>query len=61
MFLKKIFKLIWVSALIALSISVINFVTTGSLNSWPDEIEAYLTNFVFSICITAVNFGFLTF
>ncbi|QJP35616.1 histidine kinase [Nonlabens sp. Ci31] len=58
MFLKKIFKLIWVSALIALSISVINFVTTGSLNSWPDEIEAYLTNFVFSICITAVNFGF---
>lgn len=61
MFLKKIFKLIWVSALIALLISLINIVTTGRLNSWPDEIEAYVINYVFSICITAVNFGFFDF
>jgi two-component system LytT family sensor kinase len=58
MFLKKIFKLIWVAALIALLISLINIVTTGRLNSWPDEIETYVINYVFSICITAVNFGF---
>ncbi|AUC80191.1 histidine kinase [Nonlabens sp. MB-3u-79] len=61
MFLKKIFKLIWVSALIALLISVINLVSAGRLNSWPDEIEAYLINYVFSICITTVNFGFFDF
>jgi hypothetical protein len=61
MFLKRIFKLIWVAALIALLISVINFVSTGRLNSLPDEIEAYVINFVFSICITAVNFGFFDF
>lgn len=61
MFLKKIFKLIWVSALIALLISLINIVTTGRLHSWPDEIEAYVINYVFSICITAVNFGFFDF
>lgn len=61
MFLKKIFKLIWVAALIALLLSVINFVTSGRLNSWPQELEAYVVNFVFSICITAVNFGFFDF
>lgn len=58
MLLKRLFKLIWVSALIALVINTINFTVTGSLRPWDQEIEAYLINFIFSVFITAVNTTF---
>jgi sensor histidine kinase YesM len=58
MLFKKIFKLIWISAIIALLINVINIITTGKVNSFPEEVGVYVINFVFSICVTAVNFGY---
>ncbi|WP_438962012.1 histidine kinase [Nonlabens sp.] len=55
MLFKRLFKLIWVSACIALLINSINLFVTGQLRPWNDEVEAYAVNFIFSIFITAVN------
>lgn len=61
MFLKRLFKLIWVAALIALIINVIFYFVYGGFDPIEEEIEKYIINFIFSICITAVNHSYFDF
>jgi hypothetical protein len=61
MLLKIFYKLIWLSALIALLLNCIDLVMTGQLKPWTEEVEEYVINFIFSFAITGVNQSFFDF
>ncbi|MEN8816141.1 MAG: histidine kinase [Nonlabens sp.] len=61
MILKRLFKLIWVSALIALLINVIFYIVDGGFDPIEEEIEEYIINFIFSVFITLVNQSYFDF